>query len=226
MTTFKHLLSTQPGSSSARLPALYSDFRPLKQSNPDGYEANLQTWTSALSAASRDGLLPGDDALVLDVTTQLLCETACAPWGAPLGLGAVVHEAVDRGDWIPLERFLSDSVSMYDRSWSVTGAISWVWRRLVEYTAGGEDEALQAGRFVLRRNLEDAANRILKRASEITTHYTGHIYSPETFERTFSESFPRGLSKLDQLILLRHLSRDRREIHCSQTVPPPRLQQR
>lgn len=54
-----------------------------------------------------------------------------------------------------METFLRESISIYDRSWSVTGAIGWMWRKLIEYSAGGDDDdPLPAGRFVLKRNLE------------------------------------------------------------------------
>jgi hypothetical protein len=56
-------------------------------------------------------------------------------------------------DWIPLADFLSESVSIYERSWSVTGVIGWMWRKLVEYSAG-DDDKLPSGRYVLRKNLE------------------------------------------------------------------------
>jgi len=37
----------------------------------------------------------------------------------------------------------------------MTGAIGWMWRKLIEYSAGGDDDdPLPAGRFVLKRNLE------------------------------------------------------------------------
>jgi hypothetical protein len=50
---------------------------------------------------------------------------------------------------------LSESISIYEQSWSVTGAISWMWRKLVEYSAGSaDDDPLPAGRFVLKRNVE------------------------------------------------------------------------
>ena len=123
-------------------------------------------------------------------------------------------------DWIPLETFLDESISIYERSWSLTGAIGWVWRKLVEYSAGGDDDTLSIGRFVLKGNLEEAAAKILKRANDVASTYVGHIYSPETFAETFSPLFPRPLSKLDQLVLLRHLSRDKREIVSSHNVLP------
>ena|SRR6202451_2117814 len=89
--TFQEILVTRPNASKARLPALYADFQPLKQNNPDGYEANVQVWQSALSTAVKDGVLSNNDNnLVLDVTSQLLSDVSVPPWGRPLGLGSVV----------------------------------------------------------------------------------------------------------------------------------------
>lgn len=59
-----------------------------------------------------------------------------------------------RREWIPLETFLNESVSIYEQSWSVTGVIGWMWRKLVEYSSGTDDDPFPAGRFVLRRNVE------------------------------------------------------------------------
>ena len=61
---------------------------------------------------------------------------------------------MSRGDWIPLETFLNESLSIYERSWSITGAIGWMWRKVVEYSSGGDEDPFPAGRFVLRKNLE------------------------------------------------------------------------
>jgi len=121
-------------------------------------------------------------------------------------------------EWIPLEMFLNETISIYERSWSVTGAISWAWRKLLEYSSGGDDESLPIGRFVLKGNLEEAAAKILRYANDVSSPYVGHIYSPETFADTFSPLFAKPLSKLDQLILLKHLSRDKKEILCSRNV--------
>jgi charged multivesicular body protein 7 len=91
--TFKEILETRPNASKARIPALYADFRPLKQNNPEGYEANIRVWQSALSTAVKDGVLSMNDSiLVLDVTSQLLSDVSVSPWGRPLGLGSVMVE--------------------------------------------------------------------------------------------------------------------------------------
>jgi|SRR5579862_6855393 len=89
--SFKEILETRPNASKARLPALYADFRPLKHNNPDGYDANVQVWKSALSAAVKEGVFTDNDSqLVLHVTSQLLTEVSQPPWGKPLGIISVV----------------------------------------------------------------------------------------------------------------------------------------
>ena len=89
--SFKEILETRPNASQARLPALYADFRPLKHHNLEGYQVNVQVWQAALSKASKDGILSNNEnALVLDVTSQLLGDVSIPPWGRPLGLGSVV----------------------------------------------------------------------------------------------------------------------------------------
>jgi len=97
--TFQDILETRPNASKARLPALYADFRPLKHNNPEGYEANVQVWQSALSSAVKDGVLSNNDNnLVLDVTSQLLSDVSLPPWGRPLGLGSVVVDLICKGE--------------------------------------------------------------------------------------------------------------------------------
>jgi len=91
MTPFTDILETRQSASKARLPALYADFRPLKQHNPEGYNANIKVWQSALSTAVQERVLSSNDSLlVLEVTSQLQSEVSSAPWGRPLGLGSVV----------------------------------------------------------------------------------------------------------------------------------------
>lgn len=68
------------------------------------------------------------------------------------------HESVLRGDWIPLETFLSESESIYERSWTITGAVGWIWRKIVEYSSGSNEDFLPGGRFVILSNLEVTAS--------------------------------------------------------------------
>ena len=61
---------------------------------------------------------------------------------------------MDAREWIPLETFLHDALSVYERSWSISGAIGWIWQKLVEYSSDTYNDPLPYGRFVLRSNVE------------------------------------------------------------------------
>lgn len=87
---FTNVLISRPNASKARLPALYADFRPLKQNNPEGYVANIQVWQSALSAAISQSTFNNDSILVLDITSQFLSDISLSPYGRPLGITSVV----------------------------------------------------------------------------------------------------------------------------------------
>lgn len=88
--SFNSILISRPNASKARLPALYADFRPLKQNNPEGYAANIQVWQSALSHAIYQNIFQNESILVLDITSQFLSDISLPPYGRPLGIGCVI----------------------------------------------------------------------------------------------------------------------------------------
>ena len=127
---------------SGRLASLYSDFRYLHATNPEGYYANLAAWETGLSNAARLGLVPGTrNRLSLKTGPQLVGALETVKWGKPLALGAVVvrtlctilptrtparqpqlitrtqNEALAQGRIIPLKAFLELSTSVYEQTW-------------------------------------------------------------------------------------------------------------
>jgi len=77
--------------SKARLASLYSDFRLQRATNPDGYQANIKAWQKALTNATRAGVLPSANALlVLRTDEDLIRALESRDWGRPLALGAVI----------------------------------------------------------------------------------------------------------------------------------------
>ena len=77
-----------------RLRSLYSDFRQLRHINPDGYNANISAWQTALSNGVRQGLCPAvggaeSDLLILRTSDQLLEALETKDLGRPLSLGTV-----------------------------------------------------------------------------------------------------------------------------------------
>ena len=76
--------------SKSRLTSLYSDFALLKTTNLDGYRANTAAWISALTNASRAGLMPGQGRFTVRVDEELLRELETRNMGRPIALDAVV----------------------------------------------------------------------------------------------------------------------------------------
>lgn len=150
-----------PFFSRTRLASLYSDFRHQRSTNPDGYQANASAWLRALSAAAKAGLVPAqtdaqNDRLVLRTSDELARSLQTQEFGRPLALGAVVQDALDRKELVPLKEFLETKKSVYARSWIPTPwqAVSWGLRQLG--VTGGEsvEDKLVAGSFVVMANLE------------------------------------------------------------------------
>ena len=81
-------------SNRARLPSLWSDFTAQRQTNTNGYLANLSTWEDALSAAAQAGILPGGKAppecLSLRTGPELLRSLELRDLGRPLALNTVL----------------------------------------------------------------------------------------------------------------------------------------
>ena len=79
--------------SRARLPSLFSDFTAQRDTNPDGYTANVNTWKDVLCRAAHAGLISGSDGAVrrlsLETGPQLLQKLESKEWGRPLALDAV-----------------------------------------------------------------------------------------------------------------------------------------
>lgn len=115
----------------------------------------------ALSAASKAGLIPAqtgtqNDCFVLNTGEELSKALQTQEFGLPLAIGAVIQDAVDKKELVPLKEFLNTQKSIYAKSWVPTPwqAVSWGLRQLG--VMGGEptEDKLVAGSFVVMANLE------------------------------------------------------------------------
>jgi len=115
----------------------------------------------ALSAASNAGLIPArtganNDRFVLKTGEELSKALQTQEFGRPLAIGAVVQDAIDRKELVPLKDFLSTQKSIYAKTWVPTPwqAVSWGLKQLG--VMGGEptEDKLVAGNFVVMANLE------------------------------------------------------------------------
>ncbi|GAB7346747.1 hypothetical protein MBLNU459_g1855t1 [Dothideomycetes sp. NU459] len=210
-------------------------FRLQRTSNPDGYQANSSAWLRALTAAARAGLLPATrnsaspqaSHLAFSSGDELARSLQTQQWGRPLALDAVIRDAVEKRELIPLNDFLNAKNSVYSKSWippSPWQVVSWGLKQIgASGLLGGEDR-LAVGNFVVLANVEAAADAIIKQASQDSLSLTSRIYSRELFESSFAHilnpSSPSdALSSTDFSILLAYMSRDKAYLsHSSTTV--------
>ncbi|KAK9451206.1 uncharacterized protein V1518DRAFT_381479 [Limtongia smithiae] len=209
MALLAHVLA-YPSFSERRLPSLYSDFRRLKEVNPDGYEANVQAWRDVLASAVRAGLCGSAeggqaDMLVLQSGEKFLSALTSSSWGKPLALSAVLNEQVAARNFIPITTFLTQATIIYtDPQWRVLryskAIATWALRDSVvhEYYAiasaiwrrSGSDEKLPEIRFVVLQNVETAARVLVervRRAAERCGGRYGGVYTVEFVKRSFSK---------------------------------------
>ncbi|KAI9652300.1 MAG: hypothetical protein M1831_007086 [Alyxoria varia] len=203
--------------SNARLTSLYSDFATLKQTNPDGYRANISAWRSVLERAGREGVLGSNGMLTFKAGSELASRLECRSpaLGRPLGLDEVVADSISSGNVIPLTEYMNATSSIYRKSWmSMVPSTGDVARWILEQIGLGRRSGTQ-GEFVLIKNLEEASQKILTHISTLPQTSPNLVYSLETFTNNFSNvlrtpSHPDlKLSTPDIRILLTYLSRDK-----------------
>ncbi|TGZ83342.1 hypothetical protein EX30DRAFT_394562 [Ascodesmis nigricans] len=186
-----------------RLPSLYSDFRHLQTTNPNGYHANLTAWHTALTLATAAGLTSpasSPSTFILDSTPSLLNSLSLPEWGRPLGLGIVIDEAVKKRDMWELETFLRRRESV--RTWSYMGAVVGWGLGVMGFGAAAGRKVVE-GRFVVVGNVEEAAKKVVEMVAPRTTR-AERVFTVELFKRELTPD----MSSLDLQVLLKFLSRD------------------
>ncbi|KAF9881611.1 snf7 family protein [Colletotrichum karsti] len=199
------------------MPALYSDFRPQRTLNPDGFQANVSAWRQALARAAWEGRIASQvsapNLLVVNVDEQLVRSLESKQFGRPLALGTVVREAVNDKDLYPLKEFLAAKDSIYAKTWSQVpwSVVSWAAGQLGfgGKSTSGEDK-LPKGQFVVIKNVETTAKGLAEKVSSADARFD-RTYTKSHFQKTFADSLVehRRLSDTDVDILLVFLSRDK-----------------
>ncbi|KAH6676351.1 Snf7-domain-containing protein [Halenospora varia] len=210
-----YLQTNDPQFRKARLGALYSDFRPLQTTNPDGYTANINAWLSGLSSASLAGAISSSsqthqhDLLTLSINQKLLSELETREWGRPLALGTVVREGIQRGDFVAAGEFNSGEYKSRPkggRGWGINlsplAVLSWGARTLG--ILGEGEDMLPEGKVVILSNLQLAAKEFSKRLQAVPRSRTERVFSRKTFREEFGDVLGRG----------RYLGRDKGLLAC------------
>lgn len=222
-----YLVEHEPSFRKARLPALYSDFTTLRTLNPDGYQANISAWRSALAHLARSGLAPAPkgstpNLLVLNSDESLLRALESKKYGRPLALGTVIREALAAKDLMPLHDFLTSHTSIYYKPWLPSplgiagGVASWALKQLgvANWLRGN---GLPKGQYVVIANVEEAGKQFAATtASALTDSRFERTWSKAHFLQTYNEqvkldqgSEAKLLTETDLNVLLTFLSRDK-----------------
>ncbi|KAA8913817.1 hypothetical protein TRICI_003099 [Trichomonascus ciferrii] len=201
--------------SQRRIPSLYSDFKRLRETNEEGYHANVAAWKSVLNAAIRDGYFP--DRTCMYASEGLVSALTSPDSGRPLALDAVFEEMVKTGEVIPLGQFLTQAHSIDGRNWGLRPVLSWALNKSglwdTSWHAGGSTVGtLRDMRYVVVSELTKLADRLVLRIKNQlavnSSSYTHSVYTRAMFYELLTEEEP-GISQVDCDCITRYLSRDR-----------------
>lgn len=117
-------------------------------------------------------------------------------FGRPLALGAVLQDAVERKELVPLAEFLNAKKSIYAKTWIPTPwqAVSWGLKQLGVMGGESVEDKLVAGSFVVMANVEVRQSAILFQAEMLTCsrpprklYWTRHLESQPPTHPAFSQ---------------------------------------
>ncbi|KAJ5497337.1 Snf7 [Penicillium fimorum] len=176
--------------------------------------------------SDKSGIVPArrkkTDHLILRTDESLLRELESPEWGRPVALGTVFDEAVRKSSMIPLPVYKTTAGLLQKKSqWrlidpgvlSPWNVMSWGARQLKGFVVGSESGSapkLQVQELVLVENLQEAADRAVKKATGSNSTKLDLIYSRESFVEEFAGILNDAteLSDADFDVLLLYLSRD------------------
>lgn len=80
----------------------------------------------------------------------------CREWGRPVALAAVIQDAVQKREMIPLKAFLESKAGIYSRRWipSPWEVVRWSLRQLGLVSGEMSGDRLAVGEFVVVENVE------------------------------------------------------------------------
>jgi charged multivesicular body protein 7 len=130
-------------------------------------------------------------------------------WGRPLGLSAVVNDALSKREWMGYNEFLEAKEGIYVKRWvripGVGEVLQWGLRQLGLFTS----EGMKEGRVVVLENLETAGKDVMTRYEEGMKGMTERIYSRQAWKEAFGTVLGGQMSESDIEVLLRFLARDK-----------------
>lgn len=162
------------------------------------------------------------DLLNIKTTDELARALQHPQYGKPTCLPAVFHDAVQKKEMIALKDFMTSKESIYKSSWipSPWKVLQWGLRQVGVLGQARSPETLSAGNFVVVKNVEVAADEILKKMKEHAST-ADRVLSKTDFLKRFSHTLNDAapLTTNDMNILLMYLARDKLAIsYNAQTI--------
>lgn len=201
--------------SQRRIPSLYSDFKRLRETNEEGYHANVAAWKSVLNAAIKDGYFP--DRTCMHASERLVSALTSPDSGRPLALDAVFEEMVRSGEVIPVGQFLTQAHSIDSRNWGLRPVLSWALNKSglwdTSWHAGGSTiGTLRDERYVVVSELSKLSDKLILRIKDHlavnSSSYTHSVFTRTMFCQLLAQQ-EAGLSQVDCDCIIKYLSRDR-----------------
>lgn len=212
------IVEKSPLFTSRRIPSLYADFKRLKESNEEGYQANIAAWKSILKTAISNGNI-FDDRTCIQANDGLVSSLSTPDSGRPLAIDAVLDEMVRSREIIPLHQFINQTKSIDSWNWGIGPTISWVINRSGIWdtswkSGGGKTGSLKDEKYVsmmeLNRIADNALDYIKTKLSIELSSYTHSVFTREMFDDVVLRRMDQSLTQLDCDCIVKYLSRDRK----------------
>lgn len=218
--SLREAVLSHPLFTKTRLYSLYSDFRKLKEANPDGFEANLIAWKSLIDEFFQKGLF--SHWFVLD-TDGLMEELVLPEYGKPMALDFVLDELIKCGDLIPLKSFENESI--YAKKW-VKPLLTWAVDKFImdtSYKVGDKKNNLKSDRLISKKVLESYVFELLEKINK-ESDKSKLLFDRIQFKK-YIESLnikingkaPK-LTDLDYEILLKYLNREKPKLNFNDEI--------
>ncbi|SCV02691.1 LAME_0H04214g1_1 [Lachancea meyersii CBS 8951] len=164
----------------SRIPSLYSDFRNLKDLNPEGYEANIRSWKQVLLKE----LL--DQEIILQTGPELLEKLGDSQVGVPKSLDVVLDSMIAEGTLVPVEQFKAGPKNNV-----LSSVLSWTFNSLPFF-----------GRHSTTRNSRIKNQSYLRSAQYIVVPTVERKYP--LLQQAVSENICRKAVRYSDLVFSKH----------------------
>lgn len=212
LTGNEGVFSTVPAFKKTRLPSLYSDFSHLVDSNPEGYDANIQAWIEVFKQCLEQHTFNSSITLP---ASELTIKLSNKELGEPKGLGLVLSNQILRGSLVPwsIYQFTSPNIATSLRDY--VSPSKWFEKGLARIKTWSFSPTDRKGRLVAENYIawarlveigDDVSKKLLQMVAT-EGNYTANLFDEDLFAKTVLSIVP-GLSNLDIQVLIVYLSRD------------------